>query len=148
MLAVRRAVAAAVLLAGFVVVARVNYASYFHDYRDAYALNAENTSEVARAIRRQGIPRQRTFLVGYPDWLDGRLLGLELGDLDWATTNSIAPGAEIPDPPPTGRALFVLFHEDRPNRRLLARRYPQGRYVAVQTAIPAQGFGLFVLRGR
>jgi hypothetical protein len=139
-----RVCVAAAMLAAFVVVAHSNYASYFRDYRDAYAASADNTIEVARAIERQNVPRQRVFLVDYPYWLDGRLLALELGDIDWATTNAIAPGAEIPDAP-VGRSLFAVFDADRANRLMLRRRYPRGRYIAVRSAVAGQDFGLFLL---
>ena len=143
--AASRVAVAVLLLAAFVVVARTNYTSYFRDYRNQYAASAENTIEVAHAVRRQGVSRTRTFLVGYPYWLDGRLLGLELGDLDWATTNAIPPGAPIPTPLPGSRALFVLSHEDRASRELLTRRYPDARYIAVRGETPGHDFGLFVL---
>jgi len=135
------------LLIGGGAVAATNYKSYFRDYRDAYTLRAEPTTEVARAIAKLGVPPARTFLVSYPHSLDARNLGFALGDVDWHLENNIEPGLPIPPLRGKGRAGYVLAAEDAGNRRELHRRFPSARYVPVSTSVAAHDFGVYVVDG-
>jgi hypothetical protein len=140
-----RPLAAVALGAALAVAARIDYDSYFHDYRRTYLESAENTSEVAAAIRAEHASLERTFLVGYPHWLDARNLALALGDLDWWPSHAVFPGAVIPDSPSGGKAVYALFDADVSSRRELERLYAGGRYQQYRSAVPGDEFGLYVV---
>jgi hypothetical protein len=88
------------------------------------------------------------YVLGYPNWVDGRNVGFALGAPDWYLTNNIEPGKPLPAV--TGRSglLFVLHKADARRRRELAARFPSGIYTVVQSEVARHDFGLYTVASR
>jgi len=139
------AVSVAVTAIALTALIRINYTSFFHDYRRSYLASSENTSEVAAAIQQEGAPLPRTFMLGYAGWLDGRNLALALGDFDWYVDHAIPPGTPVPAPRPGAKVVYALALADTPDLDMLERRFPAGRARRVRSTRPSHDFVLFVV---
>jgi hypothetical protein len=133
------------LCACFVAVAVTNYRSYFRDFRDQYSANAANTSEIAAALTRTGVPLNRIFVLDSPFWLDARNIAFAMGDVDWYVDHDVAPGAPVPPLPHGGRAVYALAAADHHRRLTLEARFPRGTYAVVHSARPGKDFALFTV---
>ena len=124
-----------------------NYRSYFHQYRKQYLSSSANTYEIARVVKAQGVPADRSFLLNYPYWLDARLLSLALtGGFDWAEAHAVGPDKPLPALQENGgRVVYVLNRADRVRRNVLQHRFPDGTYVLVSGNEARKDFALYVV---
>jgi hypothetical protein len=146
-----RRVALVALLSGALGLAtQQNYARYFHDYNAQYRLHVPNTQEIAREVERMqelGFGLERTYLLAFPYWLDGRNLALALGDLSWKDSHDLPAEVDLPqhtDQP----LLFVLHPQDHERRRQLKEYYPDGTYAEVNATTPGKNFAMYIVPGR
>jgi len=104
-----------------------NYDLVFNQYYTIYRASSWNTSEIGRIatlfIDTLGSP-ETTYVVGYPHWVDSRLVAINSGHpgLDYAIFPNQIPGT-VNDP----RAkMFFVNLADRENLTLLEKTFPQG----------------------
>ena len=105
---------------------RLNYDSYFRRFEAQQAMMLEpvmDVVEVMNAYRTRGVPFEHMYLLNTSDWMDGRCIGFEIGDPDWAQDHDIAP--DEPLPPISERPLvFVVHPSDAEHRRQLREQFP------------------------
>jgi len=118
-----------------------NYALVFRQYRQEYDLNAWNTSEIAKEIKRfsqNGGELGDAFVVPYPYWVDTRLVGINLGlpRKDYA----IWPEDFAKIKQTAGAYLFIIKPEDSADLSLLQAMFPNSSLVTYQSKIPGKNF--------
>jgi hypothetical protein len=107
----------------------LNYDLVFNQYANQYALSSWNTAEIGQSTK--GFlavfkePRS-VYVVGYPNWVDGRSVALEGGvaGVDFSIMSADLP-TTIEKP---GAKLFLLSPVDQADLDLLEKLYPQGQY--------------------
>jgi hypothetical protein len=134
---------AAAALAVMLVLAPVvvlNYRWYFVDYDQNYRLAAQNSSEVADVIRDFADSigdLQHAYFVGYPYWIDGRAIAINLGDLAWANF-SLDTRDLISDA--SSNLLYIVNPQDSDNLHVLSSHYPDGQVRIVHSKTPGKDF--------
>jgi hypothetical protein len=133
-------------LAGALVLwsATLNYDLVFRQYRSAYDQASWNTSEMGQAVRAfiaTGGRVGNAWMVSYPYWADGRLVGICAGYP--ARDFSLMPeqlATTVTDP----RAkLFLLQQDDRNGLQTLRRLYPQGTARLYPARVKTREFVVF-----
>ncbi len=121
-----------------------NYQLVFVQYRALYNQNAWNTTEIGQVVRgfaeSVGTP-DTAYVVGYPYWVDTRLVGINAGypgynpeirPEDLATTTN-DPRAK----------LFILNTKDAESLAALRKLYPLGRATLHESTYAEKSFILF-----
>ncbi len=123
-----------------------NYDLVFNQYAAIYRNSSWNTSEIGEVaklfIETQGSP-ETTYVVGYPHWVDSRLVAINSGQagLDYAILPDQIPGT-IEDP----RAkLFFLNESDAENIALLQSLFPDGVLSRYTSSVPNKDFMIFTV---
>ena len=104
-----------------------NYDLVFHQYAQEYSLSAWNSSEMGQVIRDFALTvgsRDDAWVVGYPYWVDTRLVGFNAGypGHDYAIfEEQLASTTELP-----GAKLFLVNPEDNGSVLELRHLYPDG----------------------
>jgi len=104
-----------------------NYDLVFNQYQRTYELSSWNTSELGKVIlsfRNLYGNSDNAYVIGYPHWVDSRLVGMNAGDptRDYAIPpDQIA--ATLSDSRPK---MFLVNLEDQPSLDLLRQLFPQG----------------------
>jgi len=138
--------AAAVLVAVFMVVwsGANNYDLVFNQYYTIYRASSWNTSEIGRIaelfIESLGSP-ETAYVVGYPHWVDSRLVAINAGypGRDFA----IFP-EQIADMQTDPRAkVFFLNVNDTENAGLLLDVFPNGTLTRHQSEVENKDFMIF-----
>jgi hypothetical protein len=138
---------AASVLAGALILASLSANSdlFFNQYYTEYKASAWNTSEMGDVMRGfskvVGTP-DTTWVVGYPYWVDTRLVGITAGFVDRNPEMS-TPLLDQTTADPRAK-LFILNPADVPSLDSLRALYPQGRYWLHQTEIPGKEFIIFM----
>lgn len=139
---------AAAGLAGLIVLFSVagNARLFFGQYAQQYTLNAWNTSQlggVMRAFADFNGGYDGTWVVGYPYWVDTRLVGINAGSpLRNPETNLEHLPNTFSDP----RAkLYLLNPQDGTALNLLLQQYPLGRYHLERNPLPGKDFIVFTV---
>jgi hypothetical protein len=121
-----------------------NYDLVFNQYDDIYRASSWNTSEIGRVaelfIETVGAP-DTTYVVGYPHWVDSRLVAINSGHtgMDFV----IFP-YQIPEKVDDPRAkLFFLSILDAENAQLLQQTFPAGILWPYESAVPNKDFMMF-----
>jgi hypothetical protein len=121
-----------------------NYDLVFNQYYQIYRASSWNTSEIGRVaemfIESVGSP-QTTYVVGYPHWVDSRLVAINSGyaGLDYA----IFPD-QIPQTAQNPQAkMFFLSVLDTENQQLLQRTFPAGVLTQYDSAVENKDFMIF-----
>jgi hypothetical protein len=121
-----------------------NYDLVFNQYYQIYRASSWNTSEIGRVaemfIESVGSP-QTTYVVGYPHWVDSRLVAINSGyaGLDYA----IFPD-QIPQTAQNPRAkIFFLSVLDTENQQLLQRTFPAGVLTQYDSTVENKDFMIF-----
>jgi len=125
-----------------------NYRLIFRDYNTNYQNAAHNTSEIASVVRQfvDTIGSQdQVWLIGYPHWVDSRLLALESGlsrqdlaiPLDEVSLNTTALQP--------GNKLFLLHPDDSKGLTLLQEYFPQGILSHYNAALEHKDFMIFLI---
>ena len=121
-----------------------NYDLVFNQYYNNYRVSSWNTSEVGRVaalfIETLGDP-QTTYVVGYPHWIDSRLVAINSGfpGLDYAIFPQQIPDTRN-DPRPK---MFFLNVQDSENAQLLQQTFPLGVLWQYDSAVPNKDFMIF-----
>lgn len=144
----RRGLAYAGALGGFLAVISLgaNYHLFFEKYQTDYNTSAWNTSELGAVM--QGFSRlvgtpQTTWVVGYPYWVDTRLVGINAG---YPTVNPEIFPDSLPqtyaDPRPK---LYLLNVADAQSLDLLRVQYPAGRFWLHKSPVEGKDFIVFMV---
>lgn len=132
----------AVLL--FLLSARLNYDLVFDQYYENYRLSSWNTSEMGAVIRdfvELNGSKDAAWVVGYPHWVDTRLVGINVGfpGKDYAIFTENLPETQgVP-----GAKLFLVKPEDQEAVTRLNSLYPEGWLREYQSATPTKNFLVF-----
>lgn len=139
---VRGAVIVGLILAGVATMA--NYQLFFKGYRENFDRSAWNTEEMGKVMRAysQSVGSGDTaYVVGYPYWVDTRLVGINAG---FPQINPEIMREMIPSTAADPRAkLFLLNPEDADSLALLRELYPDGWYEKRISAVPGKDFLIF-----
>lgn len=123
-----------------------NYDLVFNQYATVYRQNSWNTSEMGEIIRgfAESIgTRDTAWLVGYPYWVDSRLVAFNAGypGHDYAIfPDQIDETASLPAP-----KLFILNLQDQDAIDALQTVYPDGSLWRHQSAVEGKDFYLFMV---
>jgi len=139
---------AAVALLAFLLIwsASNNYDLVFNQYATIYRDASWNTSEigeVAKLFIETGGSPETTYVVGYPYWVDSRLVAINSGQagLDYAIFAEQIP-ATADDP----RAkIFFLNVNDTEDIQLLAETFPDGILSPYDSAVENKDFMIFTV---
>ena len=121
-----------------------NYDLVFNQYYTLYKASSWNTTELGEVaelfIDTMGTP-ETTYVVGYPHWVDSRLVAINAGyaGIDFAILPENIPAtAEIP-----GAKLFFVNVNDGENMQLLLETFPNGILSQVDSSVPNKDFMTF-----
>ena len=123
-----------------------NFDLVFNQYYTNYRAASWNTSEIGRVaalfIETLGAP-DTTYVVGYPHWIDSRLVAINSGypGLDFAIFPQQIPETRE-DPRPK---LFFLNVQDTENSQLLVQTFPAGVLWQVDSAVENKDFMVFLV---
>jgi hypothetical protein len=126
-----------------VLIALLNFQWYFVDYDYSYHLSSQNSSEVAAVIRDYANSigdLKHAYFIGYPHWLDGRAVALNIGDIQW---NNFTLDVDDFLVAPTTNLLFILHPQDKDNLQKLLTRYPHGQIKLERAWTPEKDFVAF-----
>lgn len=119
---------------------------FFNQYYSQYNASAWNTSEMGEVMRGfskvVGTP-ETTWVVGYPYWVDTRLVAINAGFVDRNPEMS-TPLLEQTAADPRAK-LFMLNPVDTPSLDSLQVIYPQGRFWLHQSEVPGKDFIIFMV---
>ncbi|HEX7587420.1 MAG TPA: hypothetical protein VF478_03810, partial [Anaerolineae bacterium] len=130
-------VAIGFLLASILV---LNYQWYFVRYDEEYRLSAQNSSEVARVIHDFADSvgdLTHAYFIGYPYWIDGRAIAINLGNIEWH--NYTLDASDFLNDPGTN-LLFIVHPDDEANLKLLREYYPAGQTKTIHSRTPGKNF--------
>ena len=121
-----------------------NYDLVFNQYYSLYRASSWNTTELGEVaelfIDTMGTP-ETTYVVGYPHWVDSRLVAINAGyaGIDFAILPENIPATtEIP-----GAKLFFVNINDGENMQRLSETYPHGILSQVDSSVPNKDFITF-----
>ncbi len=123
---------------------QLNYNLVFVEYQRSYELSAWNTSEMGKVIRdfaeTVGSP-ETAWVVGYPYWVDTRLVGMNAGYPIRDTVIYIDHFQETVSDP---RAkLFLIKPEDQAAIAALRQLYPQGSLKEYISQVETKNFLMY-----
>ncbi|HEY9076395.1 MAG TPA: glycosyltransferase family 39 protein [Anaerolineaceae bacterium] len=139
------------LVAGvfFLVACLQNFSLVFDQYARVYRMSSWNTTEMGQVVRGfiQSVgDRESFYLVGYPYWVDSRLVALNAGipDRDPAIftdqlVNTVSNG---------GTKLFLLNLEDQEDVEQLKFLYPEGSLTRYTSRVETKDFLIFLVPAR
>jgi hypothetical protein len=126
------------------IAARQDYDLVFNKYYHQYQLSAWNTSEmgeVARGfVQSVGTP-DNVWLMGFPHWVDSRLVPITAGfpGRDYALfADQLANTQQIPGP-----KLFLVNPQDTAAIEALQQNYPQGWFQLYKSRVETKDFLIF-----
>ncbi len=128
----------------FFISAYQSYNLVFNQYRQEYELSAWNTSELGQVVRdfsgTYGTVNN-VWIMGYPYWVDTRLVGIISG---YPLRDFALFAADIGQVPANPEAkLFLLNPQDQEAVRALQQRFSQGVLSTYPAKIPGKEFLLF-----
>lgn len=118
----------------------LNYHWYFVDYDLSYRKSAQNSSEVAAVIRDFAGSvgdLQHAYFIGYPYWIDGRAIAIDIGDIHWKNYTLDAKDFLFDA---NTNMLFIVHPEDKANLTILQGHYPQGQIKTFHSRTPGKDF--------
>ena len=144
-----RAAAVGIVLVLFVLAARANYNRYFADFAAVYRQSSWNSSEIASALR--GFvgsvgDANHAWIVAYPDWVDARNVGINMGQVGWQQALENADAA-LPQTGDDQTKLYVLSAADRDNLVRLREIFPNGQTRAYHAQTLGHDWLLFIVPG-
>ena len=123
-----------------------DYSLVFQKYYDQYLRSSWNSSEMGQ-VARDFITSYTTpvtvWVVGYPNWVDTRLVANNAGypgrDFELKPEN-ISKTSSI-----SGPKLFILNPDDKQAQDALRQLYPAGRLYPYRSKVPTKDFLLFIV---
>jgi hypothetical protein len=139
-------VAMVLLVALLAVALRSNYRLVFVDYAEQYRLSAWNTSEagaVLRGFEESGGSPETARLVGYPHWMDSRLVGIISGHPErdpaiFPEQFDLLLGEERAQ-------IFILNVNDTAGAARLRELFPEGRLSRFVSATEGKDFLIYLV---
>ncbi|HVN54093.1 MAG TPA: glycosyltransferase family 39 protein [Anaerolineaceae bacterium] len=123
-----------------------NFDLVFNQYQKVYLQNSWNTSEIGTVIRGFADSignKDSAWVVGYPYWVDTRLVGINAG---YPTKDYAIWPQQIPDTLADPRAkLFVLNLQDAAGLAALRTTYPQGVLSVYHSQVSGKDFYLYTV---
>jgi hypothetical protein len=123
-----------------------NYDLVFNQYYSIYRLSSWNTSEIGKVaelfIDSIGSP-ETTYVVGYPYWVDSRLVAINSGYPGWdyaILPDQIQDTADDPRP-----KMFFLNVNDAENMQLLQETFPNGVLWQYDSKVESKDFMIFLV---
>jgi hypothetical protein len=125
---------------------RQNYDLVFNQYQEVYAASSWNSSEIAKVVRSfsESVGDVNSvFIVGYPHWVDTRLVGFSAGyptkdfaiwPQDFAATVTIQ-----------GPKLFIIKPEDTGAIENLQQLYPAAHLELYESDVEGKDFYMFLV---
>ncbi len=123
-----------------------NYDLVFNQYYTLYRDASWNTSEIGELaklfIETEGSP-ESTYVVGYPYWIDSRLVAINSGypGWDYAIFSDQIP-ATVEDPQ---AKIFFLNINDQENINLLEETFPNGTLKYYDSAVEYKDFMIYTV---
>ena len=121
-----------------------NYDLVFNQYYSLYRASSWNTTELGEVaelfIDTMGTP-ETAYVVGYPHWVDSRLVAINAGYTGWdfaILPENIPATTEIP-----GAKLFFVNINDGENMQLLLETYPYGIMTQYDSSVANKDFMTF-----
>ena len=121
-----------------------NYDLVFNQYRSNFDTGSWPSAQIGAVVRdfvdTWGDPNS-AYLVGYPHWVDSRLVGINAGtpEKDYAVfTDQFEQTLAQPAP-----KLFILNVNDNPDLLELNRLYPEGVLRLVTSTLPGREFYIY-----
>ena len=127
-----------------IVVIISNYQLFFGQYRAQYNQNAWNTTELGEVMNgyvKSGGSEDTAYVVGYPYWVDTRLVGINAGFSRINPETRIDLLAITANDPRS--KLFLLSTNDVEGLARLRELFPMGRAVYHAVPIPEKSFIIF-----
>lgn len=138
-------IALAVAVALFLLQILQSYNLVFRQYAEQYRLSAWNSSEisqVARSFTEMTGNTRNIWIIGYPYWVDTRLVGMQAGISDRNPELSKENIGNIPfDSKPK---LFILKPEDQESLNSLKAKFPVGWQNNYVSNTPGKDFLIYI----
>ena len=134
--------ALALLAVALPAAAAQNADRFFDRFRAQYDAWVPNTDEVVGAVEDASFGPHETYVAAWPHWLDGRNVGLELGDVHWSLSHQVEPGEALPPLPAGSALLFIVHNQDTAFRQRLENRYSRPSATFVRSRIQGRDFVL------
>ncbi|MGQ9493488.1 MAG: glycosyltransferase family 39 protein [Anaerolineae bacterium] len=125
--------------------ARLNFQTYFTDYREHYRRSAWNATDMARVIRSFGDIYggiQNAYLICTPYWIDGWAISLVLGDITWANF-IFQPSDMEPHLAEPRNRLYIYNPINVEAERWLLEHYPNGQLMRFEAFSPDKNFMIY-----
>ena len=122
------------------------YDLVFNKYYQQYRISAWNSSEMGQAARNftglSGRP-DAVWVVGYPHWVDTRLVALNAGfpGKDFQIFPELLESTLSDD----GSKMFILNPQDATSQEKLKQLYPSGWFQEIQSKVESKNFMLFLV---
>ena len=139
-----RAVAGGLIAILLFLSASQNYDLVFNQYRTNFDNSSWPSAQIGAVVRDfvdTWGNRDAAYLVGYPHWVDSRLVGINAGtpDKDYAIfTNQFELTLAQPAP-----KLFILNVNDTPDLEALNQLYPEGVLRLIPAELPGREFYIY-----
>lgn len=119
-----------------IAVVGINAVRVFHDYPAQYCPRAQNASDIAAQMDdwvAAGNSRTNAYIVGYPNWVDSRAVGIWIGDIHFPNTVGASIGSrDVSAVDLHGKpGWFALNENDIESIRALRAKYPQGKTTTI-----------------
>ncbi|MGB9880559.1 MAG: glycosyltransferase family 39 protein, partial [Anaerolineae bacterium] len=124
---------------------RLNFQTYFVDYREHYRRSAWNATDMARVIRSFGDIYggiQNAYLICTPYWIDGWTISLVLGDITWANF-IFQPSDMEPHLAEPRNRLYIYNPVNAEAERWLLEHYPNGQLMRFEAFSPDKNFMIY-----
>ncbi len=150
--------AAGLLLPPVALASSVNYTTYFELYPASYSRSWKPYTFFAQPMKvylDEGGTFGNAFLVGWPHWLDHRIIGATAGDLKWPNglvdreqvyTQIQANGGTPYEYDPSKPLFFMYNLQDTETREWLSENFPGGTHrVKENVERPELNFGYYIV---
>jgi 4-amino-4-deoxy-L-arabinose transferase-like glycosyltransferase len=124
---------------------KLNYQTYFVDYREHYRKSAWNATDMAQVIDSFATMyggRQNAYLICTPYWIDGWGISLVMGQINWANFLFQPSDLEPHLADPRNR-LYIYNPINKEAEQWLLAHHPQGQLMRFQAFSPDKDFMIF-----
>jgi 4-amino-4-deoxy-L-arabinose transferase-like glycosyltransferase len=125
--------------------AKLNYRTYFTDYREHYRSSAWNATDMAQVIDSFATMyggRQNAYLICTAYWIDGWGISLVMGQIEWANFLCQLSDLEPHLADPRNR-LYIYNPINQEAEQWLLAHYPHGQLMRFQAFSPDKDFMIF-----